>query len=402
MTTAPVQPSYAPRSDKPVDPWPVIAADRAQCPVAHNADLGAIAVLRYEDIKEAVKDPSTFVNRYHTARVMDVELPVDAQVLAFADAPRHGRQRRLLSAALSAARVEERKQRIQEIADEMVDGLLAGGPTFELVEQFARPFPGAVLAEVLGVPPEDRASFVRGAQLSEAGASFARREDIPWLDQLDAWQDYIRVLVKGKREAGEGTGDLISALCFADVQGDRFTDEEVAQMVKLLLQAGNTTTTSLLGNAVVALDAFPEQKALFLSDPAGRVKGVVEETLRYDGPLHGLYRKAVEDAELGGCPVRAGESVWLGFGAGSHDPEVFSDPERYDITRSFATPHLGFGQGMHFCAGSNLARAEALVALETLYRRLPGLRVREGFVPQQLQAAVFRSWQSIEMVYDAP
>jgi cytochrome P450 len=402
VTASDVQPAYAPRSAKPADPWPVIAADRSACPVAHNPDLGAVAVLRYEDITRTARDPATFVNRFHTARVLPDELPVEAQVLAFADADRHGRQRRLLSAALSASRVEERKERIQQIADELVDAILAQGTSFELVDHFARPFPGAVLAEVLGVPVTDRPYFVRGAQLSEAGASYARREDVPWVAELDAWQDYIRSLVATKRASGDASEDLISALCFAEVRGERFTDEEVAQMAKLLLQAGNTTTTSLIGNVAVALDAHPDQKELFLSDLSGRVKGVVEETLRYDGPLHGLYRRAVEDVQIGGCPVAAGTPVWLGFGAGSHDPEVFPDPERYDITRSFSTPHLGFGQGMHFCAGSNLARAEAVVALETLYRRLPGLRVRAGFVPEQLPAAVFRSWQTVEMVYDAP
>jgi cytochrome P450 len=175
-------------------------------------------------------------------------------------------------------------------------------------------------------------------------------------------------------------------------------------MVMLLNSAGNTTTTTLIGSTVWLLDRHPEQRALFLADIPGRVATLVEEALRFDGPIHGLHRRTTEDVTLAGKEIPAGQQVFACYAAANHDPAVYDAPDEFQVDRNWKKlpAHMAFGYGIHHCIGANLARLEAEVALSTLYRRLPGLRIRPDFEPQQVPGLIFRGWMGLELTYDPP
>jgi cytochrome P450 len=396
---------YRPVNAKPDHPWQQLAADRRRCPVGFSAELDAVQVTSRAGVKEVLRDPYTFVNRFHTALPRTEPLPADEQVLAFADPPRHTRQRRLLAAALSRSRVESLRPYVRRIVDDLVDDVIANGTAngtaFDLVDRLARPLPVRVVPGVVGVPPAEAGRFSRHAHLIELATALPGQFD----EQLADWTSYVDQLVRQRRAAGSTGEDLISVLCRAEVAGERFTDGEVAQMVLLLVGAGLSTTTALIGNTVVALEGHPAQKARFTTDPDAFAALVVEEGLRFDGPIHGLFRTAVADATiLGAGRVHAGGRVYTCYSAANHDPADYDRPDEFVLDRDWAAlpPHLAFGYGVHHCVGTHLARLEAQLALSVMYRRLPNLRMRPGFTPAQLPGAIFRGWTSVEMVYDPP
>ncbi len=395
---------YRPAGAKPDHSRHQLTEERRHCPVASSADLDAVQVTSRAGVKEVLRDPDTFVNRFHTALPGTDPLPVDAQILAFADPPRHTRQRRLLSVALSRSRVERFRPHLQRIVDDLVDDVAAGGAEFELVGRLAQPLPPRVIPRIVGVPPADADMFSRNAPLMEVATALPGQFGA----ELAEWTAYVGRLVRLARshatrpDAGD---DLISVLSRAEVAGERFTVDEVARMILVLVGAGLSTTTALIGNTVVALEGHPRQKARFTADPDGLAELAVEEGLRFDGPIHGLFRTAVADATIQGHEqVRAGQRVYTCYSAANHDPAAFDRPDEFVLDRDWAAlpPHLAFGHGIHRCVGTHLARLEARLALATLYRRLPNLRLRPGFTPQQLPGAIFRGWPSVEMVYDPP
>ena len=395
-----VSPRYRPVSAKTAEPWAEVAADRARCPVAFSPEIGAVQVTSYAAVKEALRNPRVFSNRWNSALPQADEIPLEAQVLAYTDPPRHTRQRRLLTAALSASRMEKLRTVMQRFVDDIIDAVAARDGSFELISELARPFPAHMISELMGVPAEDRDQFVRYSEMAEIETAFPGTHT----KQLEEWGQYIEGLVETRRAAGPESDDLITLMCFAETDGQRFTAPEVSAMVMLLNSAGNTTTTTLIGNAVWLLDRHPHQRALFLADIPGRMEALVEQTLRFDGPIHGLHRRTTEDTVLDGHQIPAGQQVFACYTAASHDPAVYSAPDEFRADRDWKQlpAHMAFGYGVHHCIGANLARVEAQVALSTIYRRLPGLRIRPGFVPEQVPGLIFRGWMGVELTYDAP
>ncbi len=379
--------------------WSDLAEERSRCPVTRHEDVNAVRVTSYAGVKEMLRDFRSFSNRFGTVEPGQ-ELPVENQVLAFADPPRHSRQRKLLTAALSASRVEHLHQAMQQTVDGLIDAIIAtGSPDFELLSSLAGPFPALMTAELMGVPHELRERFVYYSHLSELSTAMPGVYDA----ELAQWSEMIEELVRQRRAVGPGASDdLIATMCFAETDGQRFSDREVAQMVQLVNSAGNTTTTTLISNIVYALDEFPEQKKLFLSDIDGLVDSVIEEGLRYDGPIQGLGRLSQCRAQIQGYDIAEGERVFGSYAAASHDPEVYEDADEFVAGRDWRKlpPHMGFGYGIHHCIGANLARLEARVALTTLYKRLPGLGVQPGFTPEAVPGWTFRGWMGMMLRYE--
>ena len=400
-------PEYNPVSETVDPPWPAIAADRQKCPVAHIVQPNEeyFQITRYDLITEVLRDHQTFSN-VHGVTVAKEDYSEEEQVLAFADPPRHTKQRRLLVSAFSPARIDATAPRIQEVADDYIDQLPKDGGTFELISVIGAALPVQIICEMLGVPMQDRDQFRRWSELMEQAASLPDRSVIQ--ADMDAFNAYLASLVNERQAllaaGGEQPTDLISAIVAAEVDGDRFTQTECVAMIRLLLSAGNTTTTTLIGNLVKAIEDSPTEKAKLLSDLKGLSMNAVDEGMRFDGPIHGLFRTALRDTEVGGVQIPKGCRVLNLYGAGSHDPAVFENPDEFIVDRNFVglPSHLGFGLGIHHCLGSNLARMEAQVAIETLYRRLPNLRLAEGFVPQQFPGAIFRTYGFLQMQYDGP
>jgi cytochrome P450 len=213
---------------------------------------------------------------------------------------------------------------------------------------------------------------------------------------------YLEEQIRWRRESIDPPDDLISALIAAEMEnGDRLSDPEIRNMLQLLLVAGNSTTTDALCNLVYQLERHPEEKRKLLADLEGLAATAVEEGLRFDGPIHGIFRTCLEDYELAGVKIPKGARIYVLFAAGSHDPAAFERSDEFVIDRrAREANHFAFGWGIHFCMGANLARREVRVALQTLYGRLANLRLARGFVPQQKTGFFVRGWESLEMEYD--
>ncbi|HZT93818.1 MAG TPA: cytochrome P450 [Gaiellaceae bacterium] len=340
-------------------------------------------VTRYEDAEAVLLDDERFVRDPRLAlppERLGGEVPefvafIDSNMLN-RDRDDHRRLRRLVSKAFTPRMIERLRPRIQEIADALIDRVLAQGE-MELVSAFAFPLPITVIAELLGVPVADRDRFREwsAAMVSPALAA----ADMEKADSsLSAFVDYLLALFAERR--GEPGEDLVSALVAVEDGGDTLSEEELCSMVALLIVAGHETTVSLIGNATLALLTHPEERALLERDPS-LLPGAVEELIRYDGPVERtLNRWAAADVELRGQKIRRGDLVIVILGAADRDPERFEDPDTLDLAAGRGTRHLGFGRGSHFCLGAPLARLEAEIALGTLLRRLPGLRLA---VPQE-------------------
>jgi cytochrome P450 len=286
------------------------------------------------------------------------------------DGEDHRRLRRLVTKAFTPRMVERLRPRIQEIADELVDRVADRG-RMELVDDFAFPLPITVIAELLGIPVEDQArfrewsnTFVMPALTPELQEQAMRHteEFVTYLDDLFA------------RRRAEPAADLVSALVRAEDEGDTLSENELYGMVVLLIVAGHETTVSLITNAVLALLSHPEELASLRADPS-LMSSAVEELLRFDSPVERtITRWAAADAEVGGRTIRRGELVIAVIGSANRDESRFTDATSLDLGRT-DNRHVGFGRGPHYCLGAPLARLETEVALETLLRRLPGLRL---------------------------
>ena len=364
-------------------------------------------VTRYEDAEVVLLDDERFVRDPRLAfppdrlAAFEAEFPealewVEGHMLN-RDGGDHRRLRRLVSKAFTPRMIERLRPRIQEIADDLLDPVVAAGE-MELVSTFAFPLPITVIAELLGVPAADRDQF------REWSDAFVRPaldpdEQARFMESMTQFVVYLQTLFETRRsDPGE---DLVSALVAVEDGGDTLSPQELSSMVSLLIVAGHETTVSLIGNAIVALLTHPEQRALIEGDPS-LLPRAVEELIRYDGPVERtLNRWAAEDVELGGQTIRRGESVIVILGAADHDTERFEAPDELDLTAERDARHLGFGRGSHFCLGAPLARLEAEIALGTLLRRLPGLRL--AISPEELRwrpVPLFRSLVELPVAWD--
>lgn len=301
--------------------------------------------------------------------------------LLMLDPPDHTRLRKLVQPGFNARAMEALRPRIQRITDELLDkaereaaarGESAPLRQMDLVKAFAYPLPVTVISDMLGIPEEDRETVARLGELRienrDPGVMQETRK------HLVEFSRYLVELFERKRRAPGD--DMISQMIQAQEDGDKLDEQELLSMVFLLYLAGHVTTVNLIGNGVVALLTHPEQLARFKADPA-LAKGVVEETLRYWGPVDylGSTRTAKEDMEIAGVSIPKGAQVMIGLGSANRDPAQFDHPEAFDISREGAHRHIAFGKGIHLCLGAPLARIEGQIAFETLFRRFPDLRL---------------------------
>jgi cytochrome P450 len=289
------------------------------------------------------------------------------------DPPDHTRFRRLVSRAFTPRATAALEPAVQRTADALLDALEPTSGPVDLVETYAAQLPVLVIADLLGVPLERRADFLRwgaaAAATLDPGLPFRRY--VAAERALRAMHAFLREhFARLRREPGD---DLVSRLVGLPEE-DALSERELHATVMLLLGAGFETTMNLLGNAVVLLDAHPDQRAALRTDPSGWA-GAVEEVLRHDSPVQITGRTATADVEVGGRTVRAGTRVTVLLGAANCDPEVFPEPARFDTRRANARDHLAFSGGIHYCVGAGLARLEGIVGLRTLADRFPRLRV---------------------------
>jgi cytochrome P450 family 107 subfamily K polypeptide 1 len=296
------------------------------------------------------------------------------------DPPEHTRLRKLVQPSFTASAIEKLRPGIQQIVDDLLDaaeaaaaerGERAPDRQMELISQFTYPLPITVICDMLGIPAEDREQTRRWSENLLNAQSPERMEELR--RNIGEFIVYLRDLFARKRETPGD--DLISQLLQVEVDGDRLTEDEILSMVFVLFVAGHITTVNLIANGVFALLTNPEQAARLRAD-SGLVTNAVEEILRYYGPAETTTaRFAREDVEVGGQVIARGEPLLVVLAAADRDPARFADPQSFDITRDDANRHIAFGKGVHACLGAPLARLEGQIALETLFRRYPDLRL---------------------------
>lgn len=364
-------------------------------------------VTRYEDVVSLLVDDERFVvdpalamtdaelEEWRASSVVPDDDRINRNLLAL-DGEDHRRLRRLVTRAFTPRMVEQLRPRIQEIADQLLDRVEERGE-MDLVDDYAFPLPITVIAELLGIPPEDQDrfrvwsnAFVSPALTDEAKAQFALHveEFLAYLHELFA------------RRRAEPRDDLVSALVRAEEEGDALTEEELSSMAVLLIVAGHETTVSLIANSVLTLLAHPDELERIREEPEALPKAV-EELLRFESPVErSLTRWAATDVELGGHTIRRGELVIAVLGSANRDPARFAESDSFDLGRS-DTKHVGFGRGSHYCLGAPLARVETEIALRTLFDRLPALRLAiEADALAWRPIPLFRSLVSLPVAWD--
>jgi cytochrome P450 len=285
------------------------------------------------------------------------------------DPPGHTRLRKLVASAFTARRVEALRPRVASIVSELIGALLGQPQPADLVTGFSLPLPAKVICEMLGVPAADLERF---HAWSDTVMGDWQRDTGQIMTALAELYGYLGALIEIKR--AQPADDLISALIAARDDADRLSEDELTAMCCTLLIGGHETTANQINLSLLLLFDHPDQVATLRADP-GLIPGAVEELLRY-ARLGGLApaRVTTEDVELGGVTIPAGEQVIPLFATANRDPLVFTDPDRFDVTRD-AAGHLSFGAGVHHCLGAQLARVELQEAFRGLIGRLPGLRL---------------------------
>ena len=361
------------------DPHPALAALRSSDPVHWSEHHRAWLLTRYDDVREALRDPAFSSERHNEllrgAPAGGLGEKMFSRWMVFRDPPVHTRLRQPLRPLLTPRAVERLRPRVAEIAHQLLDDLGREGGG-DLVSAFAFPLPAMVIAELLGAAPEDRPLFRRWSEEVTALVFRERGPDRYERSErgLAALCDYLRATLERRRRAPQD--DLISHLLAASEEGRKLDGDELIASCAMLLIAGHDTTASLLASAVWALDSHIEERAQLRRQPTPE-PAALEELFRYEGPAKAVGRVLREDRILRGATLRRGQRALLVLAAANRDPAVFADPDRLDLGRT-PNPHLAFGLGTHVCPGAPLARLETGVALGALYARFPGLRLHDG------------------------
>ena len=398
-TSAPLFNPLAPEFIR--DPYPHYARMRTTDPM-HLTPLGMYVASRHAEASLVMRD-KRFGKDYpeRTKRRYGPEIMKEPMFRSFGltmlqqDPPDHTRLRGLVVKAFTARRVEDMRPRIQQIVDETLDRLIPQGK-MELIEDFAFRLPVTIICDMLGIPEEHRELFYTGSRNSGRILEPVplSPEEIKQGNATNAMTEmYFQQLFELRRK--NPGDDLTTQLVQAEEDGSKLSNEELTANIVLLFGAGHETTVNLIGNGLLALHRNPDQLALLKANPA-LITNAIEEFLRYDSSVQMTGRVALEDIDdLGGKKIPKGETVLCLLGSANHDPAVYPDrPDSLDITRPNVRP-LSFGGGIHFCLGAQLARLEAEVAIATLLRRLPDLKLDDAENPEWRPTFVLRGLKQL-------
>ena len=371
-------------------------------------------ITRYDDVIATLldhrvsSDPRSVMTPEQQKKLPPIpeELRPLSRSLLTVDPPDHSRLRKLIQPSFTPRAMEPLRSRIQQIAEDLLDAAERAAAErgesrperrMDLIAEFAYPLPVKVISDMLGIPLEDR-EMVRGwtenLLTGNRGRGLADAESRA---RLREFTDYLRRLFVAKRK--QPADDMISQLLRIEEDGDTLSEEETLSTVFILYLAGHVTTVNLIGNGVYALLSHPDQLAKLKANP-GLVKGVVEETLRYWGPFEVIaQRVAKEDVEVAGTHIPKGEPMMVGLASANRDPARFPHPDLFDITRQEADKHVAFGKGIHMCVGAPLARMEGQIAFETLFRRMPELRLALPIEELRWSNSILRGFAKLPVLF---
>ena len=419
------------RDDIRVNPYPFYEQLRTDDPVHWDEEMGFWILSRYADIESLYLD-DRFSRAQGLMRGFD-RLPADHQKIAqpvyhsfsktvfYADPPYHTHLRGLMNHAFTPRRIDQLRPYVQKTVDELLDNAQGRG-AMEVIHDLAYPLPVMVIAELLGLPASDRARFKQWSDDLFAILGTVKQKSEHLLTRaahsLEEMTDYVRSLSKKRRENPQD--DLLSALLLTTDDDSSLTHDhhphpphssgelildhetsstltemELVANINILLSTGHETTTHLIGNGLLAFLQHPDQLEKLKSNPS-LLSSAIEEILRYDNPVQITYRAALEDVELHGKLIRKGNLVNTIIGSANRDPERFSNPVTFDITRGEGR-HLSFGLGIHYCIGAPLVKMEAEVAFETILRRFSNLALSTQKLEWQEQP-IFRGLKVLPVI----
>ena len=355
------------------NPYPSYYLLRDGPPKQLNLFLPVTLVARYADVIAVLRDYETFSSQRPEVPGRELTDPFrGAPTIETADPPDHTRLRRLASKAFTPAGIRAMEPRIRAIAAELLERTEPGA-AFEAIATFADPLPVRVIAEMLGVPDDRQHEFKKWSDAIIASIAVVPGSPPPpgSIEASDALREFFTEEIRRHRQSPGD--DLVSVLVGAHDEQEALSAEELLAFVILLLIAGNETTTNLIGNGLLALGRHPDQMKLLRREPQ-LMASAIEEMIRYDSPVHSTVRVARKDTNIGGTDVAAGSIVMVLLSAANRDPLQFDEPEAFKIDRQ-PNPHVGFGEGIHFCIGAPLSRLEASIAFEMILARFPRLRL---------------------------
>jgi cytochrome P450 len=400
LENLPERPVFNPLSPEFIrDPYPFYHLLRQTEPI-HLTPLGFFVATKAADVGFILSDrrfgkayAERMVKYFGPERLEEPSYAAMAKWMLMQDPPDHTRLRGLVVKAFTARRVEEMRPRIEDIVNRLLDRLEPQGH-MDLIADFAYRIPVTVICDMLGISQEDHDTFLANAriggrllepvpptrdEIDEANAHFAMLADY-----------FRRLFDLRRREPGD---DLTSELVHAEEEGHKLSEEELTANIMLLFGAGHETTVNLIGNGLLALFRHPDQLRLLRENPA-LIGSAIEEFLRYDSSVQIVGRTAFEDIKVGSVDLAKGQSIFCLLGAANRDPEAFADPDRLDITRRQGRP-FSFGGGIHHCLGAQLARIEGEIAIDTLLRHLPNLRLNDPDNPQWRPTFALRGLKSL-------
>lgn len=364
------------------NPYPTFARFRNEAPVFWSEKGKYWIVSKYADIQGILRDlhyEKGLQNANTLNPIVKMLPPVKEAIKSRStwmlnqNPPDHTRLRSLVNRAFTPTMVNSMREHIEEIANRLLDDVAQKGE-MDIVKDFAFPLPVTVIAEMLGVPPEDRniiKEYSHGLTNGlEPGFDLGRITRAN--KAVQDFEDYLRPLVEERRKHGKN--DLISALVSAEEQGDKLSMDELLGNCVLILVAGHETTVNLIGNSVLALLNNPDQMQMLKDQPSLCVTAV-NEFLRYESPVQTVKRLAAQELQLHGEKIGAGDTLLLLLGSANRDPEHYQNADQLDITRA-DNKHLAFGTGIHHCLGSSLAEVEGQIAIGTLLKRFPNLKMK--------------------------
>jgi cytochrome P450 len=353
-----------------VNPFPYYQYMREHHPVYFNPETNDWNVFHYREVQQVLSDHANFSNTIIGGG--DPQNPIAASMIAN-DPPRHRQLRGLVTQAFTPRTVSQLSERISEIVQELLDKAIPQGK-MDVVPELAYPLPIMVIAELLGVPTEDRMRF---KEWSDAIVSSRLGSSDSSGPQAEMGGYFMGVIAQRRQQPAN---DLISDLIAARLDGQQLNDLELLGFCILLLVAGHETTTHLISNAVICLDEHPAALEQLRAQPE-LIPAAIEEVLRYRSPVQYMIRLTSQNVTLGNQEIPAGQVIRAWIGSANRDEKVFPNAETFDINRD-AKQHMGFGYGVHFCLGAPLARLEGKIALTAMLERLPNLR-RQREVPLQ-------------------
>jgi cholest-4-en-3-one 26-monooxygenase len=356
-------------------PYELWAWMRENAPVYWDPKGEVWGITRYDDVLAIEKDPKTY-SSYKAPRPHGDPLPMMISM----DDPLHTRRRKLVNKGFTPRRVRDHEQTIRRLCTEIIDRVCEKG-SCDFVWDIAAPLPLLLIADMLGFPPESYDDLLRWSDDMMRGTTVNDEAAMQLAHMAGFAFREFQLGVIADRRSKPPQDDLVSILCYAEVDGEKLDDESIIQESLLILIGGDETTRHVITDGMITLLEHPDQKELLASKPE-LIDNAVEELLRWVTPIKNMARTVMREHELRGQKLHEGDQVMLMYPSANRDPDVFEDPDTFDITRT-TNQHLAFGFGPHFCLGASLARIELKVMFSELLRRLPDLHLAGPAEPRR-------------------